>query len=775
MESGSPKALEKILDATVRQVAECTQQLLDQPPFASVSALSNNKLSMINAFEDHQKASFDRLMKPIEREVRRGVIGEVQRSFENLRLVDKEELTLKLIGDHFLEQLDDGINTKMALLAMRFEYTCGQDLEIEDLPIGHILLAEHLLAAVKSVELEPGVRAAFYKNLLTTLADSYIDLVNIANNLFIDAGVLADLNDSDGQSRFKRNHQKIEAAKKRKALIASVSHEVKFDDDGNPIPPDMDEVLEHLQIPDTAKAHVIESDLMAPQIDDKSLLQTVDKLNDLHAPASADDDGYQTKHRDESLADQLANHVGLKDFSLDKKNANTISMMSMLFEDLFANTHFADPIKALLEQLQLPMLKTAIMDKNFFADSGNPAQTLLDKIAEQGAAWSPDKKPEKDFQYKSMASIIRELNAHFDGTYAVFSDAAFKLDSFNKKHQERTAKIETRIVSMEKARARHDRAKQESAAHIEQIFGRFQLPEPMQTFVDGAWQSVLFFIHNKYDNTDNHQWQTATMAELKLMKVLSGMQQDKKETIYDLQSQMLEVGQQKGDVNLALKHIIPHMQKTERATPKAPQPAVQPATSLINDPEPSSAGLPDPIVDIADIPPVPPQRPADISSASETAPSAVQSAIDKKLADQGSVSLFEDGLLDEPDTLANTPIIDSELPPAIDQPLSEDQPLLDTAADVLVHTEAELQALPSQLSIGSWLLDKRGDGEEKIKVAAYIKHTDNFILVKRNGTKAAAPTSADLLTWLKRGEVELIESALAFDRALESVITGLRA
>ncbi len=781
LESALPKALEKILATSVRVISDSVQEALEQPPFTAMASLNSQKLTLINAYEDQQKPAFSRLMKPIQRETRRGVIGEVQRSFENLKLVDKEELTLKLLSDHFIEQLDDSVNTKLALLAMRFEYLCAQDLEIDELPISHTLLSEHLLSAIKTLKLEPDVRGAFFKLLLTRVADHYVELVNQANNLFIDAGVLADLNDSDGQSRFKRNQQKIAAVKKRKALIASVSHEVKFDDDGNPIPPEMEEVLEHLNIPDTAKGHTIDSDMMAPPMSQTELLASVDKLGELHS-TPIEEGTYQKQSQQTSLASQLGDNVGLNEYSLDNKNANTISMMSMLFEDLFANTHFAEPIKALLEQLQVPMLKTAILDKKFFADSGNPAQVLLDKIAEHGASWTPDKAPEKDFFYKNMAAIVRQVNANFDGTYSVFTDAVHAFDTFNKKHQERTAKIEQRIVSMEKARARHDRANTESAAHIRQIFDRFVLPEPLDAFVHSAWQNVLFFIHNKYDNKDNHQWQAATMAEIKLMRILAGMKQDKKDAVYDLQAQMLEVGQQKGEVNLALKTILPSLTKTERRAPAKAQPE-QPSTSLLNDTPPvqsasaaadtSSTQTTAPVTATATpATPAPPEpltplveeEPMEIV---EPAASAISDRINDSLADQGSVSLFEDGLLDETPSLLSEPVVAATADVAV-----TDNGIPD---NLTIHSESDIRALHDQLSVGSWLLDNRQAEPEKIKVAAYIRHTDHYILVRRNGTKAASPTSEEMLTLLKTAQLELIESALAFDRALESVITGLRA
>jgi hypothetical protein len=73
-----------------------------------------------------------------------------------------------------------------------------------------------------------------------------------------------------------------------------------------------------------------------------------------------------------------------------------------------------------------------------------------------------------------------------------------------------------------------------------------------------------------------------------------------------------------------------------------------------------------------------------------------------------------------------------------------------------------------------WLHDFSSGEKEKIKIAAYIRHTDTYILVNRKGAKQAALNSLEMFEQLEAEQLQLIDSALAFDRSLESVILGLR-
>ena len=62
----------------------------------------------------------------------------------------------------------------------------------------------------------------------------------------------------------------------------------------------------------------------------------------------------------------------------------------MLFEQLLSNPHIPGPIKALLSQLQNPLLRAAVNDESFLDPSENPAHQLFNKITQTGISWMPE-------------------------------------------------------------------------------------------------------------------------------------------------------------------------------------------------------------------------------------------------------------------------------------------------------------------------------------------------------------------------------------------------
>ena len=79
------------------------------------------------------------------------------------------------------------------------------------------------------------------------------------------------------------------------------------------------------------------------------------------------------------------------------------------------------------------------------------------------------------------------------------------------------------------------------------------------------------------------------------------------------------------------------------------------------------------------------------------------------------------------------------------------------------------------LRVGSWV-EFQEDEEHKLrcKLAALIKPTGKYIFVNRTGMKVLEKTRMSLAVEFRRQAIRLLDDALLFDRALESVIGNLR-
>ena len=105
-------------------------------------------------------------------------------------------------------------------------------------------------------------------------------------------------------------------------------------------------------------------------------------------------------------------------------------------------------------------------------------------------------------------------------------------------------------------------------------------------------------------------------------------------------------------------------------------------------------------------------------------------------------------------------------------PESSDAP---TASDTELADHEPALATVDSLHTGHWI-EFIQDDEHKLrcKLAAISKTTGRYIFVNRSGMKVLEKTRLELAARFKDKTAILLDDALLFDRALESVIGNLR-
>ena len=69
------------------------------------------------------------------------------------------------------------------------------------------------------------------------------------------------------------------------------------------------------------------------------------------------------------------------DLPLGKPAAIALDTLSLIFDAIFATPDLPDAVKAIISRLQIPLLKVAILDDTFFANTQHPARQLINRMA----------------------------------------------------------------------------------------------------------------------------------------------------------------------------------------------------------------------------------------------------------------------------------------------------------------------------------------------------------------------------------------------------------
>lgn len=152
-------------------------------------------------------------------------------------------------------------------------------------------------------------------------------------------------------------------------------------------------------------------------------------------------------------------------------DAVLVDAVAMLFDVVFDEATIPDKLKAQIARLQIPVLKAAMLDRNFFLQSRHPVRRMLDATATL-AVHIPDTEA-GNARLEAISEIITRVLETFERDIAVFDEAANALEALG-------AELE------EKLEATLDTVLQEDIAQIRQSERAELAPVVVHDFINRA-------------------------------------------------------------------------------------------------------------------------------------------------------------------------------------------------------------------------------------------------------------------------------------------------
>jgi hypothetical protein len=181
-----------------------------------------------------------------------------------------------------------------------------------------------------------------------------------------------------------------------------------------------------------------------------------------------------------AIADQIVN-------STDKI---TIDVIGLLFDYIFRDPSIPESLRSLFSRLQVPVLKTALVDRSFFSDRKHPARRLLDHLALAAIGAIGDGRYRDAFELIS-AGVIDEVCRDFKVDVAVFDAADAKLKEFVDAEQRKAAAAldqeVTAALSVEESEADRSHVR----ALIRDKLAGQNLPFDVRSFSETTWAEYL--------------------------------------------------------------------------------------------------------------------------------------------------------------------------------------------------------------------------------------------------------------------------------------------
>ncbi|VXC80809.1 conserved hypothetical protein [Pseudomonas sp. 8Z] len=641
-------------------------------------------------------------------------------SFDSLSLVQNDDLEETVAMDSMVARVISRDGVALGHLSTRLNAVISRKLDDKSNPLGPHLLCEYFLDACSGLGVEIKVKLIILKLFEKYVLGSCDNLYAEANQVLVNVGVLPELKSAPPR---RQSHS-------TNAMAAQANAE-----GGIPLLAGADEgvqevfgVLQELlaEVRGTAMPRRANANDALP-ISTNDLMRLLSHIQQ-RAPAQVAVDDFDLRPQLEQLLARASAKTG-KTRVVGEVDEDVINLVSMLFEFILDDRTLPDSLKALIARLQIPMLKVAVLDKTFFSRGSHPARRLLNEIASAALGWVDRDDVQRDSLYQRIEQVVQRLLNDFVDDPAIFSELLADFMAFTGDERRRSELLEQRTRDAEEGSAKAELARREvERALNERLLGK-TLPEVVVRLLREAWSKVLMLTYLKH-GVSSPEWQAAlqTMDDL-VWSVEPHEEPEDRQRLLQLVPSLLKALRE-GMSSAAFDPF-----STSEFFSQLEVLHVQ-AFQRFKRPMPEQVG-------------------------------------DAAVVEEGGEHLLDVPLLDsEPEQATGEPVMVEVveeivlLAPGQSRP-QEPEALLDEDDDAVQQVD--------NLRVGSWV-EFQEDEEHKLrcKLAAIIKPTGKYVFVNRTGMKVLEKTRTGLAVEFRRNSIRLLDDALLFDRALESVIGNLR-
>ena len=121
--------------------------------------------------------------------------------------------------------------------------------------------------------------------------------------------------------------------------------------------------------------------------------------------------------RDQNLLRQMRDREEVR--RAPELDRGTVDALAEVFDYVFTDPSIPLQLKIVIGRLQIPVLKAAMIDRDFFLTAEHPARKLIDALAAASVAWTPEQ-GETDPLYQRIESIVKRVMTEFEDDLILF-------------------------------------------------------------------------------------------------------------------------------------------------------------------------------------------------------------------------------------------------------------------------------------------------------------------------------------------------------------------
>jgi len=222
------------------------------------------------------------------------------------------------------------------------------------------------------------------------------------------------------------------------------------------------------------------------------------------------------------LVNQVTEVAG-QPVNLNAVDNGIIDVVSMLFEFILDDKNLPTAAKAEIARLQIPMLKVAVVDKEFFSTQGHPARVLLNTLAQAGIGLDESATKENNPLINQIKQTVEKVIAEFNDDVSIFDLVLKEFNTFTDEHLARENSAEESALEIFQHKEEVALAQAWVKETLIEVLADKKLPEQIEKIIQGPWRDVM--LHTYLDQgEDSSLWKN----QLRFIDVLAWSVEPKK-------------------------------------------------------------------------------------------------------------------------------------------------------------------------------------------------------------------------------------------------------
>ncbi len=190
-----------------------------------------------------------------------------------------------------------------------------------------------------------------------------------------------------------------------------------------------------------------------------------------------------------SLSNEMSTLKSGGDFTAFDRDI--IDIVGMLFDFILDDENLPSMAKACLARLQIPMLKVAMLDKDFFSSKQHSARQLLNKMAKSAVGLAEGVNGDNCPLIGKIEEIVDRVLSEFKDDASIFTELLDEFDTYFQQETEREEAAQKadleRLRKREKQTLTHAWVTDIIASRIKDK----ELPKPVYELIEGPWKEVM--------------------------------------------------------------------------------------------------------------------------------------------------------------------------------------------------------------------------------------------------------------------------------------------